>query len=241
MDGRKSPKSPGPKEKTIKLHSSRSNDKSKLSPSFKLNEMKLKVYYKQMQKLRKSPEINKISKALIKSKRSSSPAKSPYVRNILSRNKFIKSVSTQSTTSFVSALDSPKFAVLESKMDHKQTSSNPTLVRGKSDIFTRSMNLLKRRENALEEVRRLKKDDGLEECTFRPNLSKPQSMFRSQSVNSIKSRDSSVTSERPQITRYISLSPTPRKFGFKDGCNLKLVKKSSSSMLRYLALRMPLI
>ena len=243
MEGRNSPKFSSPKVKTLKLQPDKmtQNSRSKISPNVKLNEMKLKVYYKQMQKLRKSPEINKISKALVKSKLSASPPRSPYVRRILSSTKFIKSISSQSTTSFVSAIDSPKFAILKSGNEHKPSQSMPKLVIGKSDIFTRSMNMVKRREKALEEIRRLKKDDGMEECTFKPNLIKKQSVCRSQSVNSFKSTDTSCSQDRSQIMRYISLSPAPRRIGFNDGCNLKMVNKNSTPMMRYLALRMPLI
>lgn len=216
--------------------------KNRVSADMKLSAMKAKVFYKQMQKLRKSPEINSISRQLVKSKLSTSPAKSPYVRRILSGNKFIKSVSTQSTTSFISAVESPRFLVLSMKKQDGLHSSGSIQNLVKSDIFTRSVQLLKRREKALEEVRNLKKDEGLDQCTFKPNLNKrPHSSFRSQSVKSLKSTNTSCTQEPSRIVRYTSLSPMPRIFSFKEGCNLKPVKERSSPMFRYLAVRMPLI
>lgn len=216
--------------------------KNKINLDVKLSAMKAKVYYKQIQKLRKSPEINKVSKQLVRSKRSNSPPASPYVKRILSGNKFIKSISTQSTKSFVSAVESPKFLVLSLKKYDGACDSNPVQTSIKSDIFTRSIQLLKRREKALDDIRRLKKDEGLDECTFKPNLIKrPISSCRSQSVKSVKSTNTSYTQEQSRIIRYTSLSPTPRKFSFKEGCNLRPVKERSSPMFRYLSIRMPLI
>ena len=238
-----SSKQSGVKKLRVKSPGRVEKGRNGVSADMKLNAMKAKVFYKQMQKLRKSPEINKVSRQLVRSKLSASPPKSPYVRRILSGNKFIKSVSTQSTTSFVSAVESPRFLVLSMKKKQDGGSSSGSIQNLlKSDIFTRSVQLLKRREKALEEVRNLKKDEGLDQCTFKPNLSKRSySSCRSLSVKSVKSSNTSYTQEPSKVVRYTSLSPTPRIFSFKEGCDLKPVKERSSPMFRYLAVRMPLI
>lgn len=202
----------------------------------KLNELKAKVYFSQMQKLRKAPEINKVSQEIARCSRLASPPRTPYVKKILSNKQFPKCLASQSITT--SARSSPIFAMLS----ENSISRSPILVESKKkptksvDFFSRNLNFIKKKEENLDIKRKEKLAAGLRECTFSPKLStnsSRQARSRSKSVNT------SFVTDKLLVCRYKSLSPSPSRYGYPAGCNLVPIKEKSTPMFKYLALKMP--
>ncbi|OMJ86163.1 hypothetical protein SteCoe_12363 [Stentor coeruleus] len=253
MEGRKSPTSPtiDPAKVSVKLNSPKSCQ-SKLSTkpknTSKINALKAKVYYDKMQQLRQTPTINKISREIAYSSTHKSPPKSPYAKKILSNNRFIKSISSASTKSYASCTDFQQFAILNKNVNIKLTPKlqSPIVNRSKSDIFTRGIFMLKKKEQSLEFQRKQSFDATLEQCTFSPKIKKTRSTSSFSRSKSVRSTPTSLNGNKLEILReksesisYKSFSPTPRQYSFAAGCNLEPVKENGSPMFRYLALKMP--
>jgi hypothetical protein len=253
MEGRKSPSSPtaeSPKVNT-KLYSPKSvqaNLSKNTKNKAKFNTLKVKILSEKLKQLKQSPRISKISKEIANSVLHKSSAKSPYAKKILSNNRFIKSISSTSTKSYASCTDFQQFAILNKNVNIKLTPKiqSPVVNRSKSDIFTRGIFLLKKKEQSLEFQRKQSFDAALEQCTFSPKVQKTRSSSSFSRSKSVRSTPTSLNGGKLEILReksesvsYKSFSPTPRQYSFAAGCNLEPVKENGSPMFRYLALKMP--
>ena len=179
-----------PPKKLIKKSSKPSDPKTRLSS------LKAKIYFAEMQKLRKSPKINKISREIVHSARCANLPRSKYIKKLLSNRQIKQSISSQSAISYTSGTSSPKFAIL-SDTSYARLSPRDTIpIDTKSgDIFSRSIALIKKKEYALEIQRKEKSAISLRECTFSPHLSireSTQERSRSKSAKS-KSQNSSFS------------------------------------------------
>lgn len=253
MEGRKSPSSPtaeSPKV-NVKLYSPKSvqvnlpkNTKNKA----KFNTLKVKILSEKLKQLKQSPRISKISKEIANSVLHKSPAKSPYAKKIISNNRFIKSISSASTKSHGSYSDYPNFAVLNKNVNLKLTPQGQSLIikNSKSDLFTKGILMLKKKEESLEIQRKISFEASLDQCTFSPMIKKNQSsssIFRSKSTMSVpissNGKKLEILREKSKYGNYKSFSPTPKQYSYASGCNLQIITENGLPLFRYLAMKMP--
>ena len=115
---------------------------------------------------------------------------------------------------------------------------------------------LKKKENRIQEAQKVKFENLVKECTFKPNLSKitlthrksqeslpeffteekskREDSMRSPAPKPYGKRIKSQSIDQPNILNsYVQLSPTKRVYGFKEGVNMKELIMKSKPMLRY--------
>lgn len=192
----------------------------------KLDNLKLKTHFQQLQSLQQSPKISKISQLLT----SPTSTKSSYVSNLKSNSKSNKLLPKTSKKIDYSRCNSlSQFAISSSKLSKTpDLEVQPQQESPNKDMYTKGQAYIKMKKAKLEKEMKMIAEETKKICTFVPDTKI--------GINSKKKENKGKTGN---LNKYKALSPFTSEFRYKAGCDLDSLKDKCTVMESYLTVKMP--